>query len=134
LSSRLLSKNVKIEVHKTIILPVGLYGYEIRALILREEYSLKMFENRVLMRIFGPKWDKMIGSRRMLHNVEQHNLHSSSNIFRMVRSRTKRWAWHVALMGTRRLHIGFLWKNRKERDHLEYLNICGRTILIWIFE
>jgi hypothetical protein len=55
LSSRLLSRNVKVKIYKTIILPVVLYGYETWSLTLREEYRLRVFENRVLRRIFGPK-------------------------------------------------------------------------------
>jgi hypothetical protein len=74
MSSRLLSKNVKIRIHKTIILPVVLYGCETWSLILREEYRLRMFENRVLRRIFGPKRDEVIGGWGKLHNEELHNL------------------------------------------------------------
>jgi hypothetical protein len=58
LSPCLLSRNVKVKIHKTIILPVVLYGYETWSLILREEHSLRTFENRVLRRISGPKRDK----------------------------------------------------------------------------
>jgi hypothetical protein len=61
LSSRLLSKNVKIRIYKTIILSVFLYGCETWSLTLREEYRLNMFENRVLRRIFGPKRDEVTG-------------------------------------------------------------------------
>jgi hypothetical protein len=60
LSSRLLSKNVKVKIYKTIILPVVLYGCEILSLIVREEHKLRVFENRVLWRIFGPKRDGMM--------------------------------------------------------------------------
>jgi hypothetical protein len=62
LSSSLLSKNTKIEIHKTIILPVVLSGCETWSLTLREEHRLRVFENRVLRRIFGPKWDEVKGS------------------------------------------------------------------------
>jgi hypothetical protein len=58
-SSRLLSKNIKIRIYKTIILPVALYGFETSSLTLREEHRLRVFENRVLKRIFGPKRDEM---------------------------------------------------------------------------
>jgi hypothetical protein len=67
LSSRLLSKNVKIRNYKTLILPVVLHGRETWSLTLKEEHKLKMFENRVL-RIFGPKRDGVTGGRRKLHN------------------------------------------------------------------
>jgi hypothetical protein len=68
LSSRLLSKNIKIKIYKIIILPVVLYGCENWSLTLREEHSLGVFENRVLRRIFGPKRDEVTADRRKLHN------------------------------------------------------------------
>jgi hypothetical protein len=61
LSSRLLSKNIKIRIHKTIILPVVLYGCETWSLTLREEHRLRVFENKVLRRIFGPKGSEILG-------------------------------------------------------------------------
>jgi hypothetical protein len=67
LSSRLLSKNVKIRIYKTIILPVVLYGCETWSLTLREEHRLRVFENRVLRKIFGPKRDEVTGEWRKLH-------------------------------------------------------------------
>jgi hypothetical protein len=60
------AKNVRIRIHKTIILPVVLYGCETLSLILREEYILRVFENRVLRRIFGPKRDEVTGGCRKL--------------------------------------------------------------------
>jgi hypothetical protein len=82
LSSRLLSKNVKVKIQKTIILPVVLYGYEIWFLTLREQHRLRVFENRVLRRIFGPKRDEVTGEWRKLHSEELHNLYSSADIIR----------------------------------------------------
>jgi hypothetical protein len=67
LSSRLLSKNLKIRIYKTIILPVVLYGCESWSLTLREEHALRVFENRVLRKIFGPKRDEVTGEWRKLH-------------------------------------------------------------------
>jgi hypothetical protein len=96
MSPRLLPKNLKIRLHKTIILPVVLYGCETWSLTLREEYRLRVFENRVLMRIFGPKRDEVTGEWRKLHNEELHNLYSSPSIIRIIRSRRRRWAGHVA--------------------------------------
>jgi hypothetical protein len=64
LSSRLLSKYLKIRICKTIILAVVLYEYETWSLTLREEHTLKVFENRVLRRIFGPKKDEVTGEWR----------------------------------------------------------------------
>jgi hypothetical protein len=97
LSSRLLSKNVKIRIYKTIILPVVLYGCETWSLTLREEHRLRVFANRVLRRIFGPKRDEVTGGWRKLHNEELHNLYSSPSIIRMIKSRSVRWAGCVVL-------------------------------------
>jgi hypothetical protein len=102
IKSRLNSRNVKVEIHKTIILPVVLYGCETWSLILREEHKLRVFENRVLRRIFGPKRDEVTGDWRKLHNVELHNLYSSSNIIRHIKSRKMRWAGHEAHTGEER--------------------------------
>jgi hypothetical protein len=65
---------------------------------LREEHRLKVFENRVLRRIFGPKKDKVTGEWRKLHNEELHDLNSSPNIVRVIKPRI-RWTGHVARMG-----------------------------------
>jgi hypothetical protein len=82
LSSRLLSRNIKVKIYKTIILPVVLYVCETWSLTLREEHRLRVFENRVLRRIFGPKRDEVTGEWRKLHNEELHNLYSSPDIIR----------------------------------------------------
>jgi hypothetical protein len=74
LSSRLLSRNLKVKIYKTIILQVVLYGCETWSLTLREEQRLSVFENRVLRRIFGPKRDEVTGEWRKLHNGELHTL------------------------------------------------------------
>jgi hypothetical protein len=72
LSSRLLSRNVKVKIYKTIILPVVLYGCETWSLTLREEHRLRELENRALRRIFGPMKDEVTGECRKLHNEELH--------------------------------------------------------------
>jgi hypothetical protein len=72
----LLSKNLKIKIHKTIILPVGLYGCETWPLTLRVERRLRLFENRVLRRVFGPKRDEVTGEWSKLHNEELNDLYS----------------------------------------------------------
>jgi hypothetical protein len=87
LSSRLLSRNVKVRIYKTIILPVVLYGCKTWTLTLREEHRLKVFENRVLRRIFGPKRDEVTREWRKLHNEELHNLYTSPDIIKQVKSR-----------------------------------------------
>jgi hypothetical protein len=95
LSSRLISKNPNIKIHKTVISPVVLYGCETWSLTLSEEHRLRVFQNREL--VFGLKREED-GSRRKLHNDELHNLYSSPNIVRVIKSRKMRWAGHVARM------------------------------------
>ena len=75
-----------------------LYGRETLSLTLREGRSLRVFENRVLRRVFGPKRDEETGEWRKLHNEELSDLYSLPNIVRVVKSRRMRWAGHVALM------------------------------------
>ena len=87
LSSRLLSKNLKIKIYRTIISPVVLYGCETWSLTLREERRLRVFENRVLRRVFGPKRDDVTGEWRKLRNEELNELYSLPNIVRVVKSR-----------------------------------------------
>jgi hypothetical protein len=102
LSSRLLSKNLKIRIYKTIIFPVVLYGCETWSLILRKEHRLRVFENRVLRRMFGPKRNEVTGEWRKLHNEELRGLYSSPSIIRIIKSRRMIWAGHVARMGEKR--------------------------------
>ncbi|KAJ4450607.1 hypothetical protein ANN_02033 [Periplaneta americana] len=99
LSSSLLSKNLKVRIYKTVILPVVLYGCETWTLTLREEQRLRVFENKVLRKIFGAKRDEVIGEWRKLHNAELHALHPSPDIIRNIKSRRLRWVVHVARMG-----------------------------------
>jgi hypothetical protein len=79
-----------------------LYGCETWSLTLKEEHRLRVFENRVLRRIFGPKRDEVTGEWRKLHSEELHILYSSPNIIRQIKSRRMRWAEHVARMGEER--------------------------------
>jgi hypothetical protein len=130
----LLSKNTKITVYRTIILSVVLYGCETWSLTLREEQRLRVFENRVLRRIFGPMWDKETGEWRRLHNEELNDLYSSPNIIWVIKSRRMRWAWHVARMGKRGVHTGIWWGDLREGDHLGDPGVDVRIILKWIFK
>jgi hypothetical protein len=81
---------------------VVLYGCETWSLTVREEHKLRVFENRVLRRIFGSKRDGVTGRWRKLHNEELHNLYSSPSIFRIIKSKRMRWAGHLARMGEKR--------------------------------
>ena len=83
-------------------MPVVLDGCEIWSLTSREERTLRVFENRVLRRIFGPKRDEMKGEWRKLHNEELRDVYCSPSIVRVIKSRRMRWAGHVACMGERR--------------------------------
>jgi hypothetical protein len=83
-------------------------GCETLSLKLREEHRLRMFENRVLRRIFGPKRDEVTGEWRKLHNEELHDLYSSPSMIRLIKSRTMTWAGHIAQMGKKRHAYGFL--------------------------
>ena len=111
LSSRWLSKNLKIKKYRKIILRVFLYGCENWSLTFREERRLRVsekniwlrvFENRMLRRIFGPKGDEVTREWRKLYNEELNYLYFSTNIARVIKPRRMRWAGHVARMGESR--------------------------------
>jgi hypothetical protein len=86
-------------------------------LTLEEEDRLRVFENRVLRRMFGPKRDVVTRGWRKLHNQELHNLYSSPSIIRMIKSRRMKWAGHVTLLGEKGNAYGILVGSQKERDH-----------------
>jgi hypothetical protein len=109
----MLSKNIKIRIYKTIILPVVLYGCETWSLALREVHRLRLFENRVLWRIFGPRRDEVTGYWRKLHNEELHNLYSSPNIIIMIKSRRMRLAGHVTRKGKRNTYRMLVGRTRR---------------------
>jgi hypothetical protein len=96
------SSNLKIRIYKTIILPVVLYGCETWSLTLRKDHRLRVFENRVLRRIFGSNRDEVTGEWRKLRNEELRDLYSSPRIIRIIKSRRMRWAGHVARMSGKR--------------------------------
>ena len=95
----------------------------------KSERKLRMFQNMVLRRIFGPRRDEVTAEWRRLHNEELNDLYSSPNILRVIKSRRMRWAGHVARMGEERGRIGSWWGNRRERDHWGDLGVDGWIIL-----
>ena len=99
LSSSSLSKTLKIKIYRTKILLIVLYGCETWTLTLRKECKLRVFKNRVLRRIFGPKRDEVPGKLRKPRNEELNDLYSSPNIILVTKSRGMRWVGHVARMG-----------------------------------
>ena len=111
-----------------MILPVVLYGFETWSLTLREERRLRVFENRVLRRTFGPKGDEVMGVEK-LHNEELNDLYCSPNIVRVIKSRRMRWAGHEARKGERRDVYKVLVGKLRERDHLECRFVDGRIIV-----
>jgi hypothetical protein len=115
LSSSLPSKNIKNVLYRTIILPVVLYGCETWSLTLTEECGMRLFENRVRRRIFGPKRNEVTGEWRKLHREELNYLYSSPMIILAIKSRRMRWPEHVARMGRGQVHTGFWGKPEGQR-------------------
>jgi len=99
---------------------------------LREERKLRVSENMVLRRIFGPRMDEVTGEWRRLHNEELNDLYSSPNIVRVIKWRRMRWAGHVMRMGEERGRIRYWWGDRREGDHWGDLGIDWWIILGWV--
>ena len=97
-------------------------------------YIVRVFENRVLRRIFGPEREEVTGEWRRIHKKELYGLRFSPNIIRVIKSRRMRWAGHVALVGERRGACRFWWGNLREGDHLEDPGLGRSIILKWIFK
>ena len=120
--------------YRTIILPVVWYGCETWSLTLREERRLRVSENRVLRKVFGPKRDKVTGEWRKLHNEELNDLYSLPNIVRVVKSRRMtngQGMWRV--WGRTEVCTGCWWGSLRERGHWGDQDVDGRIILRWIF-
>jgi hypothetical protein len=114
-------------IHLTLLVVV--YGCETWSLILREEHRLRVFENRVLIGIFGPKREEVVGSWRKLHNEELHNFYASPNIITVIKSWRMRWAGHVRRKREMKNAYKVWSENQKEGDHLEDLGVNERIIL-----
>jgi hypothetical protein len=106
-------RNVKVKIYKAIILPVVLYECETWSLTLKEKHRPRVLKNRVLRRMFVPKRDEVTGEWRKSHSEELHNLYSSPNIIRRVKSRTVRWVGYVEHMGQENVQ-GFGGKARRK--------------------
>jgi len=144
LSSSLLSKHLKIKIYRTTIFPVVLSGCGSGSLTLKEKRRLRVYENGILRRIFGPKWDEVTGEWRNLHIDELNDLYSSPSIVRVIKSRRMRWAGHVARMeerrGVYRVLVGkpegkrSLWKPRRNwEDNIKMdLQEVGCEGMDWI--
>jgi hypothetical protein len=101
---------------------------------LKEECRLRTFENRVLRRMFGPKWDEVTGEWKRLYNEELYNLHSSPNIIQMIKSRRMRWTGHVACMGDRRSAFRVLVERPEGKRPLGRLRRRWQDNMKWIFK
>jgi len=99
-----------------------------RSPTLMEERKLRVFENKVLRRIFWPKRDELTGEWRKLHNEELSDLYFSPSIVRVIKSRRMRGPRHVARIGNEEAYTGFWWGNLRERDHLGDPGLDGRII------
>jgi hypothetical protein len=110
-----------VEEHKIIILPVVLYRCETWSLTLREQHRLRVFENRLLRRMFGAKRDEVMVEWRKVHNSEFHNLYSSPYIIRPSNQGelSRQGMWHASERTEKCTR--FWWESPKERDHLEDL-------------
>jgi len=119
--------------YRNIIMPFVLYGCETWSLTLREERTLRVFESRVLRRIFGAKRDEVTGERRKLHNEELNDLYCSPNIVWEIQSGRMRWVGHVARMGEGRGVYRVLVGKPEGKRAVGRPGIDWRIILRWIF-
>jgi hypothetical protein len=101
--------------------------------LVREKRRLRVFENKMLRGIFGPKRDKVTGKWRIFHNEKLTDLYSSANIIRVIKSRRMTWAGHVSRMGESRSAYRVWWGILRKRNHSEDPGVDGRIILRLIF-
>jgi hypothetical protein len=121
-----------IQIYRTIILPVVLCGCETWSLTLKEELWLRVFESRVLRRIFRPRRDEVTGEWKKLRNEELNDLYSTPNTILVMKLRRMRWAGHVARMGQRQLGIPRRrWEDNIKKD-LQEVRLEAWTRLIWL--
>jgi hypothetical protein len=132
LSSRLLFKNLKIKIYRTIILSVVLYGYETWSVTLWEERRLRLCENKVLRRVFGSKRDDVTGEWKKLQKEKLNDLYLSPNTLRVFKSRRMIWAGHVARMDEVKYMHRVLVGETEEKVHWGDPDVEGRIILSWI--
>ena len=107
----------------------SLYRCETWSFTLKNEYGLKMFENMIVRKVFGPKRDEITGEWRRLHNEELHDLYSSTNVIRVIKSRRMRLIW-----GRGEVHAGFWCGKPREKNDLEDLGVKVGIILKRIFK
>jgi hypothetical protein len=125
-------KKIKIRIYKTIISPVVLYGCETLSLALREEHRLRVFENRVLRRIFGPKRDEVMEEWRKFYNEELRDFYSSPSIIRIMKSRRMRWTGHLARMREKRNAYRLLVGKPEGKRPLGRQDVGAWIMLGWI--
>jgi len=134
LSCNFLSKNVKIKIYRSLILPVVLYGCETWFLTLEEDHWLRVFENGVLRKISWPKRDEVTEEWRRLHKEELYDLYSSPNIVWVIKSGSMRWAGRMVRMGDGRgaymVLVGIPVGNRR----LGRPSLNEKIILKWTFK
>ena len=113
-------------------MPVVLYRCETWSIKLTEKRGLRVLDNMILRKTFGPKKDEMSEEWKRLHNEELYDVYSSPGITRVIKSRKMRWAVYVERMGREDTNTGLWYINLRERDLLENPGVNGRLILKWI--
>jgi len=110
-----LSTNIKLKIHRTIIVPCCLYGWGTSSLTLSKKHRLRVFKNRVLWKIFGPKRDRVTKEWRRQHNKKLYDLYFSPNIIQVIKPRSLRWLGYVACMRDCMVAIQCYWGNLRKK-------------------